>query len=408
MRSLLVAASLAILLPARAGAESQNISFEDVAVQALAHGPEAVRIGASLAERAADAFSVRVKENPVVNLDVEIPVDHPTGGREDPGVSLTVSQAIRASDFGQRAELADIIRQTADADQVLALNEILANLSVLYMRAWQFQETEALLKDARARVTRIVKRVTGAGSRGAFGEGDIELLRSELETIEADAIAARGDLARSRAELTRSCGTEIGDRTFAKPSDAPPVSRDDLKRMVRESRLPVQRRFQLFKDLSRKRLEVARLDSFPTVSPQLGYAHHDDGADQVVLGVSIPLTVFNRNQAETLKAEGDLVAAEQGERYATSDAIVAEALSLYDAALDTKRQVEIYETRVLPGKTRAVDAYYRQLEGGAASAFQLWQAQRELNDSRRRSLELGVALAEARAKLTALVGQPQF
>jgi len=408
MRLLLVAAFVA-LLPASAGAETRSLSFEEVAREALTRGPEAAKIAASLTERAAEAFSVKVKENPALNLDVEVPVDRPSGGREDTGIALSVSQAIRPSDFGQRGALAALIRETADSEQVLALNELLANLAILYARAWQFQETETLLKDSRARVSRILKRVTtGQESRGAFGEGDVELLRSELESFDADGVAARGDLSRSLAELTRSTGVALEGRTFQRPAEAPPVSRDALERMVRESKLPVQRRFQLLKDLSRKRLEVARLDAFPAVSPQLGYAHHDDGADQVMLGVSIPLPVFNRNQAETLRARGELSAAEQGERYATSDAIVSEALALYDAAADTRTQIEIYEKRVLPAKQRAVEAYYRQFEGGAASAFQLWQAQRELNDSRRRSLELRVALADARAKLTTLVGQPQF
>ena len=403
-----VLATFVAFLPACATAERQPLSYDEVAREALSRGPEAAKIGASLAERAAEAFAIKVKENPALSVDVEVPVDRPSSAREDTGVAVSVSQAIRPSDFGQRSSLATLVRETADSEQVLALNGLLSNLSVLYARAWQFQETETLLKDARARVSRILKRVTGQGSRGAFGEGDIELLRSELETFEADGVAARGDLARSLAELTHSSGVSFTGRLLRKPADVPPISRAELERLVRESRLPVQRRFQLLKELSQKRLEVARLDAFPAVSPRLGYAHHDDGTDQFVAGVTIPLPLFNRNQAETLRARGELSAAEQGERYATSDAIVAEALALYDAAVDTRRQVEIYETRVVPAKARAVEAYYRQFEGGAASAFQLWQAQRELNNSRRRSLELASALADARAKLTMLVGQPQF
>lgn len=409
MKSFLLAAALVALVPACAGAESQSLSFEEVAREALSHGPEAGKIGLDLAERAAEAFGARVKENPVINLGGELPVDHPSGGREDPGVSLSVSQAIRPSDFGQRMALAALIQQTGDAEQVLALNELLSNLAMLYARAWGFQETEKLLNDARTRVSRILKRVTtGQGSQGAFGEGDIQLLRSELESFEADGVAARGDLARSLAELTRLSGVALSGRTLQKLPDAPLLARDEFERLVRESRLPIQKRFQLLRTLSQKRVEVARLDAFPAVSPQVGYAHHDDGANQVVVGFSVPLTIFNRNEAESMRAQGELAAAERGERYATSDAIVTEALLLYDAAQDTTRQVEIYETKVLPAKTKAVEAYYRQFEGGAATAFQLWQAQRDLNDTRRRALELRVTLAGTRAQINALIGEPQL
>lgn len=408
MKSTFLTAALAVLVPACVWAEGQPLSFEEVARDALSRGPEAAKIGGTLAERAAEAFSIRVKENPLLNVSAEVPVDRPTSGREDTGVSVTLSQTIRPSDFGQRAALASLIRDAADAEQALALNELLANLSIVYARAWLSQETETLLRDARARVSRIVKRVTAPGSRGVFGEGDIELLKSELETYEAQAVAARGDRNRALAELTRSTGAPLGTRLIAKPSDLISVGRNDIERLVRESRLPVQRRFQLFGNVARKRLEIARLDAFPAVAPQLGFAHHDDGANQVVAGVTIPLPFFNRNQAERLRAQGEVSVAEQGERYATSDAIVSEALSLYDAAQDTRRQADIYESKVLPAKVRAVDAYNRQFDGGAATAFQLWQAQRDLNEARRRSLELAVTLAETRAKLTTLVGQPQF
>ncbi|MFO0796092.1 MAG: TolC family protein [Gemmataceae bacterium] len=410
MRTMLMAAVLAILVPTWAGAEaeSQSLSYEELAREALSKGPEAAKIGATLADRAAEAFSTKVKENPVLDLKAEFPLNPPSVGREDTGVGVTLSQAIRPSDFGQRTELAKLIQETADSEQVLALNELLANLSVLYARAWQFQETEKLLKDARGGVTRILNRVTGPQASGAFGEGDVQLLRSELEQFEADGIAARGDAARALAELTRSSGVALSGRMLKKPANNLSVSREDLDRLVRESKLPIQRRFALLKEVSRKRLEVARADAFPPVSPQIGFSHHDDGTDQIVAGISIPLSIFNRNQAEQMRAQGELSVAEQGERYATSDAIVAEALQLYDAAIDTGRQLAMYETKVLPAKARAVEAYYRQFEGGGASAFQLWQAQRELNDSRRRSLELISALADVRAKLVTLVGQPQF
>ena len=408
MKSILLAATFAAILPAYATADNRELTYEEVAREALSHGPESARIGATLAERAAEAFSVKVKENPSLNLDVEAPIDRPTSSREDTGVSLAISQAIRPSDFGQRGEVAQLIQETGDSEQVLALNELLASLTISYARTWQFQEMELLLKDARARVSKILKRVTAQGTQGAFGEGDIELLRAELESFEADGVAARGDFNRSLAELIRTTGAPFVNRVLRRPAAAPVISREALERLVRESRLPVQKRFQLLKELSRKRLEVSRLDSFPAISPRLGYSHHDDGTDQVVAGFSIPLPVFNRNQAEKLRAEGDLAIAEQGERYATSDAIVTEALALYDAADDTRRQVEIFDTKVVPSRRRSVEAYYRQFEAGAASAFQLWQAQRELNDSRRRSLELTVTLADAQAKLSTLIGQPQF
>lgn len=384
-------------------AEDNTLDFNKLIQEALTNSPEAAKIDASLAERIAEAFSVRVKENPELSSSFDIPSTR-RGGEENE-ISITLSQAIRPSDFGDRSALASVIEQASSLDKQIALNQYVQNLGVLYARAWQYQETNKLLIDARKRATQFSNKVSEGAKRGIFSEGDVELFRAEQKIFEADGTAAQAELFQTSAELTRLSGVSVQNKSLQKVDDTLFLSEDELERLVRESDLPIQKRVQLLKDLARKQVEVARLDSFPTISPLIGYSRHDDGIDQVTVGFSVPLPFFNRNQGERIKAQGALAAAEREEKYSTSDVMVEEAQLIYAAYQSLKKQVELYEAGVIPAKKRAVDAYYRQFDAGIGTAFQLWQAFRELNSSQLRVIELRTSLASVRAQINALTGK---
>ena len=384
-------------------AEDSPLDFNELVREALTNSPEAAKIDASLAERVAEAFSTGVKQNPELNSSFDIP--NTRSDEEKSEISITVSQALRPSDFGDRTALASVIEQTANLDKQIALNQYVQNLGVLYSRAWQYQETNTLLVDARKRALQFSSKVSDGAKRGIFSDGDVELFRAEQKTFEADGTAAQAELLQIIAELTRLSGVSVQNKRLQKVDDTLLLSRDELEGLVKDSNLPIQKRVQLLKDLAQKQLEVARLDSFPAISPMVGYSRHDDGINQVTVGFSMPLPFFDRNQGERIKAQGALVAAEREQRYSTSEAMVQEAQLIYAAYQSLKKQVELYESGVIPAKKRAVDAYYRQFDAGIGTAFQLWQAFRELNSSQLRAIELRTSLASVRAQINALTGK---
>ncbi len=395
-----------LLRPLPVQAEPQLLSYDELVHEAFLVSPEAAKIDSGLAERAADAFAFRTKENPVLEAGIDLPVNRPSG--EESELSVKISQVLRRSDFGERAAVSHLINESAGNERILALNEFVLNLNVLYARAWQLQETEAILSEARVRAQQVLKKVSDGASRGLILEGDVELFKAELKSFEAEGIAARSEFALAKAELTRLSGVPLHNKKFLKPATGISLQRDELIKLVHENKLPVQQRYGLLRRLSEKQLEVARLDSLPAISPEIGYGRHDDGISQVMIGVSVSLPFFNRNEGEKIRSEAALTAAKKGEAYATSAAIDAEVLLLFDTVVTTGEQIALFENGVLPARSRAVDAYTRQFNAGSGSTFQLWQAQRELNNSRLRALELQKSLSGVKAQLSALIGQQQF
>lgn len=387
-----------------ARADSTPLSLDELIRETLLRSPDAAKIEAAVSEKSAEAFSVEVMENPVLEAGVDIPLDPPSGETEDVDVSITLSQAIRPSDFGKRSALADAMNQTADLEKQIALSELIQNIGVLYSRAWQLQETAGFLRDSKKRVGAAVQKVSSASSGGLFPEGDLELLKTEVKVFEAELAQALAMSEQTTAELLKISAFPLTGRKLLPPPDTFPLSRAALEELVRASQLPIQKRYELVSKLAQKQLEVARSDVSPIISPSLGYGRHDDGTSQFLVGVSIPLPVFNRNQDELIRAQGSLSAASRGTQYATSETIVSEALLIFDSIVSLRKQVEFYEQGIVPGKKRAVEAYNRQFDAGAGATFQLWQSQRELTLAQMKSLELRGALAAARAQAMALIG----
>jgi cobalt-zinc-cadmium efflux system outer membrane protein len=400
----------ALLIGAQAVvAEGPPLSLNGLLKEAMLASPEAAKIDATLADRAAEAFDIQVKQNPTMDVEVELPVNaRRSRGREDTGLRVVVSQTLRASDFGDRAALARLVEEAGSLERTLALNEFIQTAGVLYARAWQFQERELLFRTARLRAQKILKKISNASTNGLFAEGDVELVKAEIKAFEAESLAANVDLKRAQIELTRMSGVAVSPRTLGKLDEELSISQEALEQQIRTTELPIQRRYASLQALAQKQLEVARLDSRGTLTPQLGYAHHDDGTDQVVLGFSMPLQIFNRNQGEQGRASGALTAAEKGQAYATSEVILSEAQLLYGALKGAKEQIALYEQGVLPAKQRALEAYTRQFDAGLGSAFQIWQALRELNTSQLRVLELQALFAVTQAQLQTLAGRPKL
>jgi outer membrane protein TolC len=79
--------------------------------------------------------------------------------------------------------------------------------------------------------------------------------------------------------------------------------------------------------------------------------------------------------------------------------------SLALAASSSRRQVEIYRTKVVPSFESAFQAEERLYKEGKGSLLDLWQTFRALNDARVSELTLQTEAIKHRAELSVLVGE---
>jgi cobalt-zinc-cadmium efflux system outer membrane protein len=137
-----------------------------------------------------------------------------------------------------------------------------------------------------------------------------------------------------------------------------------------------------------------------------GFRHgRDTGDNALVMGVAIPLPVFNRNQGGVLEARYRL--AKAGEERRAAEAQVRVAMAEAYAAL-SKALVEAttLKNEVLPGAQRGFDAVSEGYRQGKFGLLDVLDAQRTLFEARGQYLEALAAYHKAVTEVERLIGAP--
>lgn len=401
MRILTIVFAVTCAVSSVAAAEDRQVSLDDVLKTALEKSPELGRINSMLAERLGEAEETRVKQNPSLGTELRVPADGRSGDKE---YEAKVYQPLRVSDFGFRSSLSALIRESASIEEKLALVEFTQSLSLTYAKAWAVQERRSILASSQERAKGILNNVHDIAGKGFLPEGDVAVFEGEVSLLSAEMVGADADRKRAVAELIQASGMELWSARLLPP----PVPRlppdEEVLRQAEQNALPVQQRADILARVARKQVELARLDGFPRFSPGVGYETTNDGGHQVVIGFSIDLPIFDRNQAARIRSLGAENAATRLREQATSGRLAEQARLLQEAAAGLADQRRRFEKEVVPAREKATKAYRKQFDAGQGTAFQVWQAQRELTDVKLRALDLWLQEQAVLTQLGILLG----
>lgn len=224
-------------------------------------------------------------------------------------------------------------------------------------------------------------RVAEAGVRV-----ELAIATSELATARKQLVSTWGDLSpnfsRAEGELTALPPlpdlAELNARLAASPN-------------LLRARIEVERRLAL--------TEVERSRRVPDLTVSLGARRNEElGLNQAILGVSIPIPVFNRNQGNLLealhrndKARDELSAA--GIRLSNEMTLAYERLS------SARQEAGMLQQEILPGAQSAYDAATKGFELGKFNFLDVLDAQRTSFQAQSQYLR---ALAEAHRSAAAI------
>lgn len=313
--------------------------------------------------------------------------------RDTRTTTVQVQQPIELG--GQRAARIDAAERALDAARFeldarrLAVRAAVAtaffDLLALQDRARVAEDSLALAQ----RSSRAAGRRVAAGQVSPVEETKARVaeagVRIELTQVGAEIVAARARLAYAMGRPLGAARPEgrLDDLPALPPADAV-RDRLDAAPGVRRAMLELERRRAL------AALERARRLSNVTVS--VGTRRVEEaGRQQAVVGVSIPLPLFDRNQGNVLEAQRreDKAADELRAARALAEAEAEQALARLAAARDEARALA---SDVLPGAQSAFDAATKGFELGKFSFLEALDAQRTLLQARTQVLR---ALAEA-------------
>lgn len=282
-----------------------------------------------------------------------------------------------------RVALAEGERRVAAQDLAITLADLRGNVTSAYFDALTAQERLDL---AQASLQLAQKATQAATRRVAAGRiSPVEQSRSQVAEagVRLEVAQAVSELGLARQRLSAQwAATNVLQRPLEKaPAEAPPLPPlDTLRQQLEES--PQLRRAHGVIEREQARVRLERAQRVPDVSVTLGNKRDDEiGRNQAVVGLSIPLPLFNRNQG------GELAALRQVEK-ARSD-FDGERIRITQALSEAYQRAELAQAEVvsitrdiLPAAQGAYEASVTGFELGKFSFLDVIDAQRTLFQAR--------------------------
>lgn len=302
---------------------------------------------------------------------------------------LEAEKALAAADH--RVELARVAE--AEWATRIDLRRAWLRWSVLHERAdtlRRFADQGRTLLDQAARM-----ELAGELSRLEAG-----LFRMEGAAWSADALATQSDLAEARLQVLQLMGLFPSAPVELVPAFVPDqFGTEVISRLDNNLELAALRDAYEHAEQS-LRLEVRR--QYPDLNIGPGYGR-EDGEDQVLLGLSVPLPVWNRNQRGVAEAEArrDLARAVYEAAVERLESGLAAATVRLDSA---RRHRQMLESELVPLADRERDDIRRLADLGEINTPLVLAALTRDRDVRTRLIEAHFAESEALILLQSVTG----
>lgn len=382
---------LAQLIPVYTYA-AEPLTLEQALVLSLSASPDL----RSAAQNVAIAEGARVQAGLLPNPELSLLREgmSSTSGRTD---TYQLTQPIElGGKRGARIKLADQEQTLARGDVNVAAAELRANVTAAYLDALTAQEHVAL---ARESLSLAGKASSAASRRVAAGKiSPLEQTRSKV----AEA-GARLELSQALAEAALARRRLAAYWGSLQPEERP-LAAPDINLTAIPSLPELQARLDASPQVQRARMQVARdeaqanlaqADRVPDVALTLGKKKDSlTNVSQTVVGLSVPLPLFNRNQGNLLSAlrRVDKAKTDAEVEYLKASQALADA---HQRALVSQEQIDSMRQEILPAAQSAFDASVTGFELGKFGFIDVLDAQRTLFQSR--AAYLGALSARYRA-----------
>jgi cobalt-zinc-cadmium efflux system outer membrane protein len=379
-------------------------SLETFRAHALAHSPLVAEIDSTYAAQLAQAIDTELLTNPELSAE-QTYTRMNIGGSNDPQSGITFSQPLKLSNFGKRDKVAELLRKAGGTKRDIQLLEFTQQITVQFYTLFSLQESVRILQQAERIAASKVIAVGKQVQAGLLSQGSEALFQGEKFRLEAQRAGAEAALATLRSELSMAIGTECTVIATQPPATAKIPATSTLLEKARASRISEQARLDVIQELTTEQVRLAELDAFPSIAPRFVYQHTNDGGDFYGAGFTLPIPVWNRNQAQITKTTAEREVAARKSALVHKGGLELQVSTAQTAAVSSEHQVETYFSNVEPAFKAALQAEERSYASGKGTVMEVWQTFRALNEAQLTAQSLRQQAAMARARLSILVGE---
>ncbi len=295
---------LFLLMSASGALAAASLSLEDA---------EKLFLGNSLAVKAkrielqktdADILAAKTLSNPSLNYELSA---LKSGERENEE-TYSISQSIDIA--GKRGKRIDAALRNKEARLLLSeqeIAELLLQMKQSYYRVLLLRENGKVLGEISAMFSEVVRTTEERVKAGDAPEADLMKLSSEGSKIMRGLEALRTDLKVERKKLGVLLNVEENEFDPAGELRYVPVSlnvKDLTDLALREK--PGIRAQSATVEAAKASLSSVERDALPSVDLEAGYKRRTGGFTGVVVGVSVPVPIFDRNQGGIARTSAEL------------------------------------------------------------------------------------------------------
>ncbi|MES2105354.1 MAG: TolC family protein [Pseudomonadota bacterium] len=307
-----------------------------------------------------------------------------------------------------RITAAERERDTAAAGLAGRSTEVRANVISAF---FDVQVAQQRLQLAQA-MQQLAQQVTQAAVRrvAAGKVSPVEETRARVAESSAklELGQASGELALARSRLAACWGSPAADfGTLAAPqtSGAADASLAELQTRLMAS--PQLLRARLEVDSRQAQAELERRRRIPDLTLSLGSKRDEQaGRSQTIVGLSLPLPVFDSKQGNLLSALRKTDKA-RDELAATANRLALELFAAYQRRQQAGAELDALSSDILPGAQSAYEAAVKGFELGKFNLLDVLDAQRTLFQSKSQYLHALAESHRATADISRIVGADQ-
>ncbi|MCD9568182.1 TolC family protein [Pseudomonas protegens] len=391
---------LALASQSASAVEQPLLSLDSALARAFANNPElaAARWEIDIAQGARQQAGLI--PNPVLSVDAE------DTRRDSRTTSVKLSQALElGGKRGARIDVASRGQELAALELERRRNQLRADVLDAYYTALRAQERSQLAGRSLALAERGVAVAQGRVNAGKASP--VEATRAQVQLAEVRLELNRGQMEQDNAYRRLAMVTGAATSDFAGVQEQPlalaalPAPAQLLGRLPETTELRLAEQEVVQREAS---LGLEKAQRIPDLDVSVGSQYDASARERVnLVGLSMPLPLFNRNQGNVLSAARR---ADQARdlRNATELRLRTETRQALEQWNTARGEVQSFNQTILPAAQRAVDSATQGFEMGKFSFLDVLDAQRTLIGARTQYLAAVAQTTDAWVRIERIYG----
>nr|WP_189673153.1 TolC family protein [Pseudomonas sp. SWRI77] len=392
---------LSLLLAAIGSAQANaGLSLPEALAAAFAHNPELAAAGREVGVAEGERHQAGLLPNPELSWEAE------DTRRDTRTTTVTLSQPFElGGKRGARVAVATIGQAIAQLELERQRNGLRADVVQAFHTALRAQTALELAQQSQALTERGLRVVQGRVTAGQASP--VEATRAQVQLAQAQSEVGRAASQRSVAyqALARLTGSPLATFDHLQAAKLSPGAAPTAEALLDKVEQTAEWRLAAAQvERGEASLVSEKAQRIPDLTVSLGSQYSREDRERVnVVGLSMPLPLFDRNQGNVLVAARR---ADQARdlRNAVELRLRSETRSALSQWATAMQEVQAYDRTILPSAQQAVDTATRGFEMGKFAFLDVLDAQRTLIEARGLYLAALAAATDARAQLERVYG----